>query len=77
MESKPRQYSLVKLTDFMKNWLRENEQENSPLLFEEVFVFLGEIPNMPEHCIVSGHKSGKTLSGYHTSNFVELGDDEL
>lgn len=77
MDNTPRQYALVKLTDFMKDWLRDNDQTDSPLLSEDIFIFHGEIPNMPEHCVVSGHKSGKVLSGYDTCNFIELSDSEI
>ncbi len=73
----PRQYALVKVVEIMKIWLTENGHKDSPLLEEDVFVFLGEIPNMPEHCVISGYKSGKILSGHHTSNFIELAEGEM
>lgn len=73
----PRQYALVKLVEIMKIWLTENGHKDSPLLAEDVFVFHGEIPNMPEHCIVSGQTSGKVFSGHHTSNFIELSEGEV
>ena len=40
-----------------------------------VYVFLGEIPNMPGHYVVSEHKTGRIYSGYHTENFEELTDE--
>ena len=76
MTSKLRQNALIKIEPNYKKWLKENDGE-SPLLKEDVFIFLGEIPNMPNHSIVAGHKSGKILSGYHTSDFMELSDDEV
>lgn len=72
MNKKPRQYALVRLTAFMKKWLQENGHADSPLLTEDVFVFHGEIPNMAEHCIVSGYTNARILSAYDISNFVEL-----
>ena len=72
----PRQYALVKVEPEYKKWLIDNEQNGSPLLNEEVFVFLGEIPNMPEHCVIAGNKSGKVIGGFHSSNFIELTDEE-
>jgi len=71
-----RQYALVKLLPDMKTWLIENGHHNSPLLLEEYFVYLGEIPNMPEHCVIAGRQSGKVFSGFHLDNFVELNDNE-
>jgi hypothetical protein len=64
----PRQYSLVKCVhNFLPAALDEHEQ---------VFIFYGEIPNMPGHCVVSGHTDGRIYSGYHTGNFVQIPDEE-
>lgn len=44
-----------------------------------VFVFVGEIPNMPGHCVASpstGDAHGMLIFGYHTDNFIELSEDE-
>ena len=41
----PRQYSLVRLVDEIKEWHIANVKD-SPLLQDDVFVYLGEIPNM-------------------------------
>jgi hypothetical protein len=40
------------------------------------YIYLGEIPNMPGHCVVLDLKTGRMFAGYHTDNFVELSDDE-
>lgn len=40
------------------------------------YIFLGEIPNMPGHCVVIEYNKGKIYSGYHTSNFIELSEEE-
>ena len=47
-----------------------------PFKEKGTYIFFGEIPNMPDHCIVADYKTGKIYSGYHTDNFVELTDDE-
>jgi len=41
------------------------------------YVFLGEIPNMPGHCVVADAKTGQLITGYHTDNFVEIPEDEV
>lgn len=46
------------------------------ILKEEVFIFLGEIPNMPGHVVVAGMNSGKIFAGYHPENFETLSDEE-
>lgn len=38
---------------------------------DSLVIFLGEIPNMPGHCIVAGHESGRIYSGFHTETFKE------
>lgn len=45
--------------------------------WKAIFIFLGEIPNMPGHCVVIGKNSGGTYIGYHTSDFRELTDKEV
>ena len=41
-----------------------------------VYVFFGDIPNMPGQCVVADHKSGRVYSGYHTESFAEVPPDE-
>jgi hypothetical protein len=36
------------------------------------FVFLGELTNMPAHCVLAGHNSGRIYVGYLTNNFVKI-----
>lgn len=40
------------------------------------YVFLGVIPNIPGHCVVTDHRTGRVYSGYHTENFVEIPEDD-
>lgn len=48
-----------------------------PFRAEASYIFLGEIPNMPGHCVVAEHESGRIYSGYHTENFTEIPEDEV
>jgi len=68
--SVPRQYSLVKSTP------ATDYEAQTPIEEGAVLIFFGEIPNMPGHCVVADHKTGRMYSGCHTGNFVELADDE-
>ena len=61
----PRQYSLVKAVE-----------DNGKLKKSEIYIFFGEIPNVPGHYVVSDFKSGKVIAGYHLENFIEIPDDE-
>ncbi len=73
----PRQYALVKVTSETKLWLQNNNITDSPLLLNSSFIYLGEIPNMPGHCVVAEQTSGKVHSGFHIENFVEMEEDEI
>jgi hypothetical protein len=42
----------------------------------EVLLYLGEIQQMPGHCIVVNNE-GKVFWGYHTDNFREPTEEEL
>jgi len=67
----PREYSLVRHvpTYGAKSGI-------NPFSRRQVLIFFGEIPNMPGHCIVADHKTGRLYSGYHTERFVEIPADE-
>ncbi len=52
-------------------------KSNSKMTKDMPAIFLGEIPNMPEHGVFIGHKSGHGCSGYRIFNFVELQADEI
>lgn len=62
----PRQYSLVRYVSPVRRPFRDGQ----------VFIFFGEILNMPGHCIVADHKTGKLYSGYHIERFMQIPDDE-
>jgi hypothetical protein len=47
-----------------------------PFVVDEAVLFIGEIVNMPGHCVVV-RKDGKVLWGYGTDKFIELTEDEL
>lgn len=74
MSNTPRQYSWVKF-DF--NSIDEKYHSEFPFTRQDVFIFLGEIPNMRGHCVIVDNKTGLILSGYHTSNFIELTEEEV
>ena len=48
----------------------------STIPFEQHLLYLGEIPNMKDHCAVVD-KSGNIHWGQHIENFETVPDDEL
>jgi hypothetical protein len=70
----PRKLSLVR---FDAEQLPRDVRIKYPFTRDGVYVFLGEIPNMPGHSVVADHRTGWIYSGYHTENFVELTEDEV
>lgn len=69
----PRKLSLVR---FDASRLARGSRAKYPFRVGAVYVFFGEIPNMPGHCVVADQLSGQIYSGYHTDNFVELTEEE-
>ncbi len=66
--------SLVRLK---RKWANTPSAEELPFIDDMPLVYLGEIPNMPEHGVFAGHRSGRIYSGYHIGQFVELSGDEV
>jgi diadenosine tetraphosphate (Ap4A) HIT family hydrolase len=69
----PRRLSLVHF-DFDNT--PQDFHSKYPFEKKQVLLFMGEIPNMPGHCVVVDNASGKLYSGYHTENFTEIPEDE-
>ena len=69
----PRQYALVR---FQFELLPAEDHGLYPFTPGEAYVFFGDIPNMPGHCVVADHKSGRLFSGYHTEWFAELSEED-
>ena len=74
---KPHQYSLVRVTEKYKNCFQSAHDKQMPLIKYDMFIFLGEIPNMKGHCIVAAHPNGPIISGWHTENFEEVPKEDL
>jgi len=72
----PRPLSYVYF-DFGK--MRKKDQEAYPFRHKEwlPYIFLGEIPNMPGHCIVLDPSTHEIYDGYHTDDFKEYKEDEV
>ena len=64
--------SIVKLTDECVKQCYDHMFDRDDFQF----VYLGEIPNMPGHCVVIGWSTGKVYSGFHSENFRLLMEDE-
>jgi len=65
----PRQYSLVR---FCFEQLPAEYHDRYPFTEDGVYVFFGDIPNMPDHCVVADARTGRVYSGYHTEYFAEI-----
>lgn len=73
--NKIKQYTLIKFAE--DSYYAKNKGTTDFDPRDEVFIFMGEIPNMRGHVVVAGHTSGRVYSGYHDDNFVELTEDEV
>ena len=73
-EQIPRQYSLVYFDH--DSFPLTFDTSSYPFMRKRAYLFLGEIANMPEHCVVVGDH-GKIIAGYHTENFVEIPPEDM
>jgi len=48
-----------------------------PFAEHDRFVYLGDIVQMPGHCVVVRLRDDKVFTCYHTDNFVELTEEEI
>ena len=69
-DDKPHEFSIVKCV---------HSDMGLPFEVDKKYVYLGELSNMPEHCIVAEYGEGaqKVYTGYHCSLFKELSDEEV
>lgn len=65
-----------KLVRFDFDDIPEEYHSMYPFKKDDAYVLLGEIEQMPGHCVVSHMKTGQIYSGYHTDNFIELTEEE-
>lgn len=65
------------IVKFNYDGLPEEYHNKYPFNSDDIYVYLGDIKQMPEHCIVVDLKTGKIYCGYHTENFIELTEDEV
>lgn len=70
---RPRERSLVRL----RLPLPTAPRNALPFKSGTTYLFLGEIVNMPGHCVVAEQKTGRLFTGYHTDNFEEIPKDEV
>ena len=70
----PRKLSLVKF-DYNKMPKKYHKDYLKTFEKDKHYLFIGEIPNMPGHCVIS-KEGGVITLGWHTDDFIELTDEE-
>jgi len=53
------------------------QMQSLPFANDTPLVYLGEIPNMPEHGVFAGQHSGRVYAGYHIAQFEELPAEDI
>ncbi len=53
------------------------QMQGVPFANETPLVYLGEIPNMPEHGVFAGQRSGRVYAGYHIAQFEEVPAEDV
>ena len=69
---RPRTLSVVRLRPASHS----GRKSGLPFRPGRTYVFVGEIPNMPGHCVVADMKTGRLFSCYHSDNFEEIVEDK-
>jgi hypothetical protein len=64
------------LVRFDFNSMSLEHHSQYPFAKKEVLLFLGELPQMPGHCVVA-RKDGRIIWGYHTENFIVIPEEEI
>lgn len=72
----PRIMSMVTFTEEYKQQLREYNYNPFDMINAHL-IFLGEIVNMPGHCVLLDPRTNKIHSCYHTENFRECTEEEI
>jgi hypothetical protein len=72
--SYPRLMAWVKLTEEVEKL--DKQYKYTETMGEGPYIYFGEIPNMPGHCVIMNRNSKFTI-GMHTENFRELTEDEI
>lgn len=77
--SSPRPVRLVRnmLVRFDFDKLPAEFHSQYPFTRKDVFVYLGDIVQMPGHCIVVRTKDNQIFTCYHTDNFLALTGNEV
>jgi len=65
------------LVKFDFDGVPESYHKKYPFIDTDVFVYLGNIVQMPGHCVVTRMSDGKIFNGFHTDSFIELEEDEV
>jgi len=73
MSKTPRQYSICKFSD--AHYPLEYQRQY-PMTTDQLYIFMGEIPNMLGHCIVMNKDTKEIHVAWHCDLFKELSDDD-
>lgn len=65
----PVEFEFLSIVEFTPEFTPESQRKNCPLHEGRSYVFMGEMPSMPHHCVVFDYKSGQMYAGYHINLF--------
>jgi hypothetical protein len=66
----------LSLVRFNFNAVPPEYHSKYPFVLGRSYVYFGEIPNMPGHCVVADFETGQIYAGYHIENFNEISEDD-
>ena len=88
MSNELRPFEIIRLTQWYRDEMKKyhaseyykgdnskwGEGFYTEFLAQDVFIYLGEIPNMQGHIVVAG-KNGRVFFGFHPEDFEEVSED--
>ena len=77
MSKRPKKIKPMMLVKFDYDNMPVGYHKHYPFSESESFVYLGDIVQMPGHCVVVSTKTGRVYCCYHTDEFVVLNDEEV
>ena len=73
---KSKKFKHLEAIVFAPTWWNKSSVDRHPLSFNEVVYYLGDIPNVPGHCVVATYE-GKVVPMVHPDDFRKAKEDEL
>jgi hypothetical protein len=70
--TKPKTLLPLTIVQFNFATLPKEFHKHYPFKKNELLLYLGELADLPGHCVVARYPIGDLVSGYHSDNFIKV-----